>query len=152
MQTTQKIFETMFMITKKSIINILSILLLTIAPMHIFACSCIGERSVKEEIKYSDAVLVGTIINSEEIRVSDTLSPLTIIYSTKMKYTLIVEAIYKGKHTKDTTCIITDSGGEALLKNDLELPQRKVGKVEIKNPDIFQFSVMVSRLNRSFHL
>jgi|SRR5690606_16325404 len=95
----------------KTTLNILTFLLLTIVSADIYACSCIGEISVKDEIKKSDAVFVGTIFDREEIRVYDTLSPNTIIYRIEMKYSMSVETVYKGKHISDTTFIFTGNGG-----------------------------------------
>jgi TonB family protein len=95
----------------KTTFNILTVLLLTILSRDIFACSCIGDISVKDEIIKSDAVLVGTIFDREEIKIYDTLSPNRSIYRIEMKYAMSIEAIYKGKHISDTTFIFTGSGG-----------------------------------------
>lgn len=77
----------------------------------IFACSCIGDISVKDEIKKSDAVFVGTIFNREEIKIYDTLSSNRTIFRIEMKYAMSIETVYKGKHISDTTFIFTGSGG-----------------------------------------
>lgn len=95
----------------KTIIYILTILGFVLTNYETKACTCIGESTVKNEIKETDAVFVGTIAESEEIRIYDTLSPNTIIHRVEMKYTMIVETIYKGRQFSDTAFIFTGSGG-----------------------------------------
>jgi TonB family protein len=95
----------------KKTFNILTILLLTIMSVDIFACSCIGDINVKDEIKKSDAVFVGTIFDKEEIKIYYTLSSNMSIYRIEIKYAMSIETIYKGKHISDTTFIFTGSGG-----------------------------------------
>ena len=95
----------------KTTFNILTIVLLTIMSGDVFACSCIGDISVKDEIKKSDAVFVGTIFDREEIKIYDTLSSDRTIYRIEMKYAISIETVYKGKHISDTTFIFTGSGG-----------------------------------------
>jgi protein TonB len=95
----------------KTTLRILTIILLTILSGDILACSCIlGEISVKDEIKKSEAVFVGTILDSKKIIIYDSLSP-DRIYRVEMKYSMIVETVYKGKQIDDTTFIFTGSGG-----------------------------------------
>ncbi|MBN2881797.1 hypothetical protein JXM83_07145 [Candidatus Woesearchaeota archaeon] len=95
----------------KTITYILTILTFVLSNYETKACTCIGESTVKNEIKERDAVFVGTIAKSEEIRIYDTLSPNTIIHRVEMKYTMIVETIYKGSQFSDTAYIFTGSGG-----------------------------------------
>lgn len=87
-----------------------------------FACSCIGKRTVKEEIKHSDVVVVGKIITKELVTLYDasytTLfgsdstikkgSPYEIVVA---KYKLLLTSRYKGKITADTISIYTGLGG-----------------------------------------
>lgn len=86
------------------------------------ACSCIGQRTVKEEIKYSDAVLTGRIISKNLIKLVDSTAikmsgndslnlkryPFETIVA---KYKFTVTTIYKGKINTDTIEIYTGLGG-----------------------------------------
>ena len=36
--------------------------------VDLFGCSCVGEKSVKEEFRDSEVVFMGSIISSEEIK------------------------------------------------------------------------------------
>lgn len=90
--------------------KILSILFLVIFSKNIHACTCMGESSVKDEIEESEAIFVGIILNSEELRKYDTLASKRIAYSIRMRYSLLVETVYKGKLTSDTVYIYTGSG------------------------------------------
>lgn len=88
----------------------------------VYACSCIGQRTVKEEIKYSDAVLVGKIISKELVTLADSTAikmftndstirkgfPYEIVIA---KFELLLTSKYKGKITKDTIDIYTGLGG-----------------------------------------
>ncbi|MCG8576832.1 MAG: hypothetical protein MI810_18270 [Flavobacteriales bacterium] len=82
-----------------------------------YACSCIGESEVKDEIKRSDAVLTGTIISKELILLSDTLmtsgdsADAFVMEMAIAKYQLMVNTVYKGKFTSDTITIYTGIGG-----------------------------------------
>ncbi|WP_417612364.1 hypothetical protein [Owenweeksia hongkongensis] len=88
-----------------------------------FACSCIGgKRTVREEIKNSDAVIVGEIISKELVTITDStllglfnndsLSTKGFPYEISIaKYQLILSAKYKGKISKDTIEIYTGVGG-----------------------------------------
>lgn len=87
----------------------------------IYACSCIGQRTVKEEIKYSDAVLIGKIISKELVTLADSTaiklfgndSTITKGYpyeTVVAKYELLLTSKYKGKITSDTIKIYTGLG------------------------------------------
>ena len=89
----------------------MTILTFVLSNYETKACTCIGESTVKNELKETDAVFVGTIIESQEIRIYDTLSPNTTIHRIKMKYTIVVETIYKGRQLSDTAYIFTGNGG-----------------------------------------
>jgi hypothetical protein len=95
----------------KSITYILTILIFLLSRYETKACTCIGESNVKSEIKSTDAVFVGTITKSEEIRIYDTLSLNKTIYRVEMKYTMVVETVYKGRQMSDTAFIFTGIGG-----------------------------------------
>jgi len=101
---------------------VLTILILISFSENLFACSCIGHRSVKKEIKHSDAVLVGIIISKELVIYRDSnylkkWSYDTLLLSSPMarvkvaKYELLVEGFYKGKITNDTVIVYTGIGG-----------------------------------------
>lgn len=95
----------------KTIIYILTILTIVLLSNETKACTCIGESTVKDEIKNKDAVFVGAITDSEELRIYDTLIPNKTIYRVEMKFTMVIETIYKGRQISDTTFIFTGSGG-----------------------------------------
>ena len=95
---------------------------LSLLNYRLYACSCIRQRAVKEEIKYSDAVVVGKIISKNHITLIDstalkmfgngntnTKSPL--IQTTVAKYELIITSIFKGKFKSDTIEVYTGLGG-----------------------------------------
>jgi hypothetical protein len=100
----------------KAITTILTIFILTSISEQLFACSCQGERTVQEEVKYADAVFVGTVISKELTMKTDSaiMRAMTTGNSpmpTVAKYSLLVEYIYKGEITSDTITIFTGLGG-----------------------------------------
>lgn len=95
----------------KTITYILTILILLLFNQKLEACSCVGERPVKEAIERVDAVFTGTIIEKEEIRIYDTLSHDQRVYRVEMKYKIAVETVYKGQSLSDTSLIFTGRGG-----------------------------------------
>jgi hypothetical protein len=95
----------------KKLITLLAIIMVVFIGKKSIACSCIGVANVKEEIKKQDAVLVGTITNKEEIIIYDTLNPDYAIKLIEIKYTIIVETVYKGNLKCDTAFIFTGKGG-----------------------------------------
>ena len=86
----------------------------------IYACSCIGRHTVKEEIRNSDAVLLGTVISKDLVRLVDSNaikmhaledSPTKGLYETVVaKYQLVLTSKYKGKTSTDTVEIYTGLG------------------------------------------
>ena len=87
-----------------------------------YACSCIGESSVKGGIKQSDIVVSGKIISKEQVTLFDsTVAKLFGNDSLEMKgfpyelvvakYQLVVTNKFKGKITSDTIEIYTGLGG-----------------------------------------
>lgn len=108
--------------TMKTTVAILTILILTNFSGKLFACSCIGQRTVQEELKHSDAVLVGTIIDKRIISLTDstilkmfpndtTMRSSLMEKMTIARYSFLVRDIYKGKITNDTVTIYTGLGG-----------------------------------------
>lgn len=88
-----------------------TLLLILLFKFQSRACSCIGESSVKEEIKQHAAVFVGTVIHSEEIRIIDTSYSMQQISRAEMKFWLVVETTYKGNELTDTVFVYTGTGG-----------------------------------------
>ena len=77
----------------------------------LFACSCIGETSVKDGLKESSVVFVGRVVSQEEITIPYKLSGTqTIIKYHYYKVILKVQKVYKGKVKEDTVEIITGIG------------------------------------------
>ncbi len=104
----------------RTIFQIFTILFIGIN--QVFACSCFGTTSTKEAIKESDAVLVGQIINKENVVVTDisamrtfpkdTLGEYSLFYESHIvKYDLLITEVYKGKIKQDTIKIFTGNGG-----------------------------------------
>lgn len=86
---------------------------------ELLACSCVGQDSVKEAVKKSDAVVVGTIISQEFMLYGD-ISEDTVMRMLEkelyphitpiMQYSLVCKTVYKGKITRDTIAIFTGIG------------------------------------------
>lgn len=96
--------------------------LLCFISYNSIACSCIGQRTIQEEIRNSDVLVVGTILNKEILQLTDstmlklfpndtTLSTSPLSRMVIARYNLLVLDIYKGKITKDTITIFTGLGG-----------------------------------------
>ncbi|MGR6088659.1 MAG: hypothetical protein ACU4F9_10815 [Arcticibacter sp.] len=106
----------------RTTVTILTLLLFTSVSGRLFACSCIGQRTVEEEVKHADAVFIGTVLSKQLITLTDStilkMSPNdTTIRNSLMskmtiaRYDLLVQDIYKGKITNDTLTIYTGLGG-----------------------------------------
>lgn len=108
--------------TMKKVVPVLTFLLLSCISSELFACSCIGQRTVQEEFKHADAVVVGTILSKQIVTLTDstifkmfpndtTIQKSTILKITFARYDLLVQNVYKGKITNDTLTIYTGLGG-----------------------------------------
>lgn len=106
----------------KTTVTIFTILFFTSFSGRIFACFCIGQRTVQEEVKHADAVFVGIVLSKKLIALTDstmlkmfpkdtTMRNSPMIKKTIARYDLLVEDIYKGKITTDTLTIFTGIGG-----------------------------------------
>jgi hypothetical protein len=73
-----------------------------------FACSCIGQSTVKSELKRSDVVITGTVINKSEFFVMDSLTKIKI---SRARYIVAIKSIYKGRLRKPVIEIISGVGG-----------------------------------------
>ncbi|MGE0637526.1 MAG: hypothetical protein AB7G44_14720 [Bacteroidia bacterium] len=83
--------------------------MLIIVSESLFACSCKDQNTVEAEIKYSDAVLVGTILSEKLLTIEDTLKNYTTIIS----YDILIQDTYKGEITNDTVTIFSGYGSPA---------------------------------------
>ena len=94
----------------KTTITLATLLFLISIPGQLLACSCTGQRTVQEEVKHSDAVIVGTILSKQLITLTDSTMGNSM---NKMiaRYDLLVQDTYKGKITSDTVTIYTGLGG-----------------------------------------
>jgi hypothetical protein len=110
------------MTTMHQLLFILTTILLISVSDSLLACSCIGKRTVKEEVKHSDAVVIGTILSNELVTLTDssflkmfpndsTMRNSPMAKMTIARYDLFVTDIYKGKITNDTLTIYTGLGG-----------------------------------------
>jgi len=106
----------------RTTLTILSLLLFSSISGRLFACSCIGQRTVEEEVKHADAVVIGMILSKQLITLTDSTILKMFPNDTSMKkspmskmniarYDLLVQDIYKGKITNDTLTIYTGLGG-----------------------------------------
>src|SRR5690606_18812969 len=106
----------------KTTVTILTLLLLTNISGRLLACSCIGQRTVEEEVKHADAVIIGTILSKQIVTLTDpamlkmfsndtTMRNSPMIKKSFARYDFLVQDIYKGNITKDTLTIYTGLGG-----------------------------------------
>ncbi len=82
------------------------IFLLLLFQLPALGCSCIGEISVKDEIKRSDVVFVGKVISADTI--SDTIQYYKF---RRIKYSFQIQTLYKGRVSSDKMEIVTGMGG-----------------------------------------
>lgn len=73
-----------------------------------FACSCIGEPSVKEQLKKSNYAFTGKVLSKKLINVEVISKPGMVIQ--KAEYIFQVYKSYKGKLVSDTLKIVTGIG------------------------------------------
>ncbi len=83
----------------------LLILILVVYSSAAYCCSCIGEATVKQELKRSDVVFIGKVMSKKIIDITDTLMPAIIIQNAE--YKLRVLTVFKGKIKQDTVMIGT---------------------------------------------
>lgn len=76
-----------------------------------FSCSCIGENSVKDELKRSDLVVVGKILSKEEISLPRDENDSLRREIHRASFRVLVTSRYKGRIQSDTITIITGFGG-----------------------------------------
>jgi hypothetical protein len=83
------------------------ILFIIVSNCHCLACGCIGQSSVKKEIKRSGIVIVGKILDREDFFVIDSLTRIKI---SKVKYRIAIKTVYKGRFSTGIAEIITGTG------------------------------------------
>jgi hypothetical protein len=100
-------------------LTVLLIPFLALKWSGLIACTCIGERTVKEEIKLSDVIVTGKIISRDYITLLDSEAvefsgrenaspsdyPITVA-----RYKLLIYSSYKGKKVADTLEVYTGTG------------------------------------------
>lgn len=91
--------------------NGITLLFLLLLVQTGFCCSCIGENSVKEEVKRSDLVIVGKILSRDEITLPRDENNSLGRESERVSFRVLVTSRYKGKIQSDTVTIITGFGG-----------------------------------------
>ncbi len=74
------------------------------------ACSCVGLRSIKEEVRVSDVVFTGVVLSKRTFNVNDSISMGGFIIQ-NAEYSILVTKRLKGLIQKDTIKIITGIGG-----------------------------------------
>lgn len=87
-----------------------------------YACTCIGKRSIKQEIKNTDVILVGNILSKRVFSIKTDFVPEEF-YIKKVEYLVKVKISLKGNIVNDTIRIITgvgngDCGVEFSLNHD----------------------------------
>jgi hypothetical protein len=102
---------------------IFALVLISINPEYLLACSCSGESSVKDAAKYSEIVLNGVVLSKTitmdllTYGVKVVGDPNLSLYTSMLAKTPIavfkirVLKIYKGKSSADTISVITAASG-----------------------------------------
>ena len=85
-----------------------SVLVLVLNCLISLACSCIGESSIDYEIKKSNVVVIGHVINRSEFVTIDKISGMQIHLA---NYKIELDSIYKGKVSSKEFEVITGIGG-----------------------------------------
>ena len=106
--------KTNIMISNKLILGVKlckTTLFLLICFMHVktWACTCVGENTIQEEIKQSDYIFAGKIISKNIFIVNDTNLPSGFLMK-QVEYTILAVKIYKGKTSNDTIRLVTGLG------------------------------------------
>lgn len=91
--------------------------ILIVIPL--LACTCVGESTVKGELKANDLVVVGRVIDQEKVSIEDSTWLLgrdsvgrnRYFVFQKMHYRIVVTEKFKGEYTSDTLTIVTGLGG-----------------------------------------
>jgi hypothetical protein len=101
--------------------TILVLIFLSWTTNQLTACSCVGRSEVRDEIKNSDVVFVGTILDQENRIIEGSPTIRTSMADGKKKmlpnsrqtirYRLLIESVYKGKISRDIVTIISGEGG-----------------------------------------
>jgi len=87
---------------------LLSFLLVVLGANKIYSCSCIGENTVKQEIKNSDVVLFGEVVSVDTIKIE--FQPGNIIFL-RLKVDIRVFNLFKGRINSDIISVYTGIGG-----------------------------------------
>jgi hypothetical protein len=106
----------------RNLLTILPLLLLTQIFPPLLACSCIGQRTIQEEVNHADAVVVGTVLRKQLVTLADSTMLILLPNDSTMRnapmnsmtiarYSFLVQDIYKGHITSDTLTIYTGMGG-----------------------------------------
>ncbi|WP_157760868.1 hypothetical protein [Chitinophaga caeni] len=86
-------------------------ILLLFAHSSTWACSCVGEMSVKKALKKNDIVFIGKVISMEKITITQNLSGTeTNINHYFYRFTFTIEKRYKGKVKTSAIEITTGVG------------------------------------------
>ena len=97
--------------------NILLSIFLTfqVGQLQLFACSCDDLPTVQESIKYSDAVVVGTFLTKEIVKVARLNDKSDTNFINRefsvAQYKFLLQNNYKGSFSSDTLTVMTGLGG-----------------------------------------
>lgn len=87
--------------------TLLTFLLVILGSNKIYPCSCIGENSVKQEIKGSDAVLSGVVVNVDTIKIYFQEGNANFF---RLKVDIQVISIFKGRLNSDIISVYSGIG------------------------------------------
>jgi hypothetical protein len=79
-------------------------------PISIWACSCIGKKTVKDEISKSDVIFSGKILSRNIVAINDSNLPSGLVLR-NVEFIILITKIYKGQAINDTLRLITGVGG-----------------------------------------
>lgn len=88
---------------------LLMMLIGCLTSVSCYCCSCIGEISIRKELKRSDMIFIGQVLSKKELSITDSLMPAISIKQTQ--YLFLVKGFYKGKCIGDTVSVVTGIGG-----------------------------------------
>lgn len=101
--------------------TILVLIFLSWTTNELTACSCEGRSKVRDEIKNSDVLFVGAILDQENriiegppimrASIADGKKKMLPTSHQTIRYRLLIESVYKGKISRDTITIISGEGG-----------------------------------------
>ena len=72
-------------------------------------CTCIGDVTVREEVKRSDVIVIGKVLSKKILTITDSIFPTKQVYFAD--YSVYVLRNYKGKTVGNTIRVVSGVGG-----------------------------------------